>query len=93
VGGGGGNILRSLKNLFRRDLIVTQKTDPRYAERVRRAIFAKTSISDAVQTDFQLLLTVGNLWGAEALGRLRFTDISPGQEASKVAVLLQGFRH
>jgi hypothetical protein len=34
-GGGGGNILRSLKALFRRDLIVTQKTDPRYAERLK----------------------------------------------------------
>ena len=37
-GGGGGNILRSLKALFRRDLIVTQKTDARYAERLRRAV-------------------------------------------------------
>ena len=37
-GGGGGNILRSLKALFRRDLSVTQKTDVRYAERLRRAI-------------------------------------------------------
>ncbi len=37
-GGGGGNILRSLKALFRRDLNVTQKTDARYAERLRRAI-------------------------------------------------------
>ncbi len=37
-GGGGGNILRSLKALFRRDLIVTQKSDPRYAERLRRAV-------------------------------------------------------
>jgi cell division GTPase FtsZ len=38
TGGGGGNILRSLKALFRRDLIVTQKADPKYAERLRRAI-------------------------------------------------------
>lgn len=37
-GGGGGNILRSLKALFRRDLSVTQKTDVKYAERLRRAI-------------------------------------------------------
>jgi cell division GTPase FtsZ len=37
-GGGGGNILRSLKTLFRRDLIVTQKSDPKYAERLRRAV-------------------------------------------------------
>lgn len=40
-GGGGGNILRSLKALFRRDVLVTQKTDARYAERLRRAITTK----------------------------------------------------
>jgi cell division GTPase FtsZ len=38
AGGGGGNILRSVKASFRRDLAVTQKTDPRYAERLRRAV-------------------------------------------------------
>ena len=38
AGGGGGNILRSVKATFRRDLAVTQKTDPKYAERLRRAV-------------------------------------------------------
>jgi cell division GTPase FtsZ len=38
AGGGGGNILRSLKTLFRRDVLVTQKTDVGYADRLRRAI-------------------------------------------------------
>ena len=33
LGGGGGNILRSLKAMFRSDLLVTQKSDPKYAER------------------------------------------------------------
>jgi hypothetical protein len=56
-------------------------------------IFAKTSVPDAVRTDLQLLLTVGNLWGSEALGRLKFSDISQTKEVSKLAVLLQGFRH
>jgi len=37
-GGGGGNILRSLKALFRRDLLVSHKTDSKYAERLRRAV-------------------------------------------------------
>jgi cell division GTPase FtsZ len=41
TGGGGGNILRSLKTLFRRDLIVAQKADPRYAERVRKAVVTR----------------------------------------------------
>jgi cell division GTPase FtsZ len=41
AGGGGGNILRSVKASFRRDLAVTQKTDPKYAERLRRAVTAR----------------------------------------------------
>jgi cell division GTPase FtsZ len=40
-GGGGGNILRSLKTMFGRDLIVTQKSDAKYAERLRRAVTAR----------------------------------------------------
>ncbi len=38
AGGGGGNILRSVMATFRRDLAVTQKTDPRHAERLRSAV-------------------------------------------------------
>jgi cell division GTPase FtsZ len=38
LGGGGGNILRSVKDLIRRDLAVAQKTDGRFAERLRRAV-------------------------------------------------------
>jgi len=41
AGGGGGNILRSVTASFRRDLAVTQKADPRYAERLRRAVTAR----------------------------------------------------
>jgi len=38
TGGGGGNILRSIKTLFRQDLAAVQKSDARYAERLRRAV-------------------------------------------------------
>ena len=38
TGGGGANILRSLKALFARDVAVAHKTDARYADRLRRAI-------------------------------------------------------
>jgi cell division GTPase FtsZ len=38
AGGGGGNIVRSLKASFKRDLAVTQQSDSRYAERLRRAV-------------------------------------------------------
>ena len=40
-GGGGGNILRSLKMLFARDVAAAQKSDARFAERLRRAITAR----------------------------------------------------
>jgi cell division GTPase FtsZ len=38
VGGGGGNILRSLKALFDRDLTVSGHADPAFAKRLRRAV-------------------------------------------------------
>jgi len=41
LGGGGGNVLRSLKTLFRRDLAVAQRTDAKYADRLRRSVTAR----------------------------------------------------
>ena len=41
TGGGGGNILRSLKALFARDVAIAHKTDPKFAERLRRAVTAR----------------------------------------------------
>ena len=41
LGGGGGNILRSVKALFRRDLAAVQQTDARYAERLRRSVVTR----------------------------------------------------
>ena len=38
AGGGGGNILRSLKALFQRDVAVAQETDPQYAARLTAAV-------------------------------------------------------
>jgi cell division GTPase FtsZ len=38
TGGGGGNILRSVKALFEQDLAVTEQADPRYAARLRAAV-------------------------------------------------------
>jgi cell division GTPase FtsZ len=37
-GGGGGNILRSLKALFAKDVATAHQSDARYAERLRRAV-------------------------------------------------------
>jgi len=41
TGGGGGNILRSLKTLFARDVAIADKADHTYADRLRRAVTAR----------------------------------------------------
>ena len=41
LGGGGGNILRSLKTILQRDLAITQETDAAYADRLRQRIATK----------------------------------------------------
>jgi len=38
LGGGGGNILRSVKALFRRDLAVSEQMDAAYAQRLRQSV-------------------------------------------------------
>jgi cell division GTPase FtsZ len=46
LGGGGGNILRSVKALYSRDLAVTEQTDAAYAARLKRSVatrFADTN--------------------------------------------------
>jgi cell division GTPase FtsZ len=69
TGGGGGNILRSVKALFERDLAVTARADSRYATRLRDAVttrFLDTnefSLTD-VPPEERLLI------GARTTGRL-----------------------
>ena len=64
LGGGGGNILRSLKTIFERDLMVAQETDAAYADRLGQRIatrFLDTnefSLSD-VPTEERLLIGTG----------------------------------
>ncbi len=55
-------------------------------------IFSRTFVPDVVRADLQLLMTVGNLWGKEALSRLKFTEPPETNEPSKLATLLQGLR-
>ncbi|HEY1305671.1 MAG TPA: hypothetical protein VGF24_19085 [Vicinamibacterales bacterium] len=69
AGGGGGNILRSVKAAFRRDVAVAHKTDARYAERLKRAVatrFLDTNefaLSDLPREERFLI-------GAQTTGRL-----------------------
>ncbi len=41
LGGGGGNILRSVKALYQRDLIIAQEADPAYANRLKNSVTAR----------------------------------------------------
>jgi cell division GTPase FtsZ len=65
TGGGGGQILRSIKTLFRQDLASVQKTDARYAERLRRAVTARFLDTNAfsladVPADERVLIGAAN---------------------------------
>jgi cell division GTPase FtsZ len=65
--------------------------DVEYAE--LKELWANTFVPDAVRIDLELILTVGRLWGEEALSRLRFTDEGIAEApSSKLGALLQGFR-
>jgi cell division GTPase FtsZ len=62
TGGGGGNILRSLKTLFARDVAIAQKTDAAYADRLRRAIttrFLDTNEFSLEQVPVEERLVIG----------------------------------
>lgn len=53
---------------------------------------AKTSVPDTVRTDLDLLVTVGRLWGGEAVGRFRFTESPTNHEPSRLTTLLHSLR-
>ena len=48
--------------------------------------------SDIIRSDMELLLTIGRLWGGDAIGRLHFTENAPAHETSRFGRLLQGLR-
>ena len=89
TGGGGGNILRSIKALFRHDLALAQKSDSRYADRLRRALttrFLDTnefSLTD-VPAEERLLIGAGT---TRRLGSRHNPDVArEALEESKTAV-------
>jgi cell division GTPase FtsZ len=49
---------------------------------------ARASILDGLRTDVDLLITVGRLWGGDALGRIRFSDDSNHHERPTFMSLL-----
>ena len=58
-----------------------------------KELFSKSSVSEAVRSDIRLLMSIGNLWGPESLGRFQFADGPPTTEmSSKLTLMMQGFR-
>jgi hypothetical protein len=56
-----------------------------------KEILAKTLLPDGVRADLQLLVTIGSLWGEQALRRITFSNARE-PTGSKLSMLLQPFR-
>ena len=57
-----------------------------------RDVFTNTSVADAMRVDLELLITVANLWGEQALGRFQFAAGPEDNERSRFASALGTFR-
>jgi cell division GTPase FtsZ len=62
-------------------------------QKERQQMMTDANLPDTIRADLQLLVTVATLWGAEALGRFEFTPVPEAADASRIALLLQPFRH
>jgi cell division GTPase FtsZ len=70
-----------------RGLLLSEFTHAQLNDIVRR-----TYLPDVARADVELLMTVGRLWGADALRRFHFADASPNGERFKLGALLHGLR-
>ena len=59
----------------------------------RQRMVTEPGLPDAIRTDLQLLITVARLWGEEAVNRFEFTPVPETADNSRMAFLLQPFRH
>lgn len=57
-----------------------------------RDLLTAPSLPEAIRPDVELLVTIGNVWGEEALRQLRFQETAPRPAPSGFASLLQGIR-
>ena len=57
----------------------------RQVTRLRELTYAQ--LQDGVRPDLDLLITVGRLWGADAVKQIRFAEISEPHQPSKVRLL------
>ncbi len=69
---------------------VTHLRELTYAQ--LQEIASNTSLADGVRPDLDLLITVGRLWGADAVKQIRFVEAPEQPRASsKVESLLDRF--
>lgn len=54
---------------------------------------ARTSILDVIKPDLDLLLTVGRLFGSDAVARMRFAEPAVNNDRPALAGLLHGWKH
>lgn len=59
----------------------------------RQQMMIEPGLPDAIRADLQLLVTVAALWGEDVLGRFDFTSVPEAADTSRIALLLQPFRH
>jgi hypothetical protein len=57
-----------------------------------REILASPSLTDAVRQDVELLVTIGRVWGEDALRHFQFREMAAPRATSGFASLLQGLR-
>jgi cell division GTPase FtsZ len=74
----------------RRGRDVTTVSDLSYTE-LQEAV--RTSVLDVIKPDLDLLLTVGRLFGPDAVRRIRFVEPAVNNDRSALAGLLHGWRH
>jgi hypothetical protein len=74
------HIPNHLLRVGRRDVHLS---DLRHAE--VKEVFSRSSIPEDVRADVRLVMTVGNLWGAESLARLRYTEVPESRAGSSIA--------
>jgi cell division GTPase FtsZ len=77
--------VRVSNHLVRHGRQVTRLRELTYAQ--LQEIASNTSLADGVRPDLDLLITVGRLWGADAVKQIRFAEIPEPQEPSKVRLL------
>ena len=80
-------IQNRLLKVDHRDVHLSELTYAQLSE-----VVSRVSVPDAARADIDLLMSVGRLWGGDAMGRFQFVAGAQNGERSRFAGLLQGLR-